>query len=148
MLESKVEFSSRNEEVTAVEVLRMTCFPNRTVPMGETPGTQLWHRVCLGTFVHRCVKIVRGFTASFSTSSSSSSCSSSSSGSCWESGRRPHFCHFSFGISALQPNTVRFEREVFGRGLFKFGIMDELDEFRKGEVAGRIGEGRRQAAVG
>ena len=26
-------------------------------------------------------------------------------------------------------------------GLFKFGIMDELDELRKGEVAGRIGEG-------
>jgi hypothetical protein len=40
-----------------------------------------------------------------------------------------------------QPDTVGFsDCEAFVRGLFKFG-MDELDEFRKGEVAGGIGEG-------
>ena len=45
MLESEVEFNSRNEEVTAVEVLCMTCLPNRTVPMGEMSGTQLRYRL-------------------------------------------------------------------------------------------------------
>ena len=45
MLESEIEFNSRNEDVTAVEVLRMTCLPNRPVPMGEMSGTQLWHRL-------------------------------------------------------------------------------------------------------
>ena len=46
-----------------------------------------------------------------------------------------------------QPNTAGFsDCEVFVRGLFKFG-MDELDEFRKGEVAGGIGEGSESSSA-
>ena len=45
MLESEVEFISRNEEFTDVEVFHLTRLPNRTVPMAELSATQLWHRL-------------------------------------------------------------------------------------------------------
>ena len=118
MLESKVEFSSRNEEVTAVEVLLMTCLPNRTVPMGETSGTQLWHRVCLGPFVHRCTKSFEVSLGHFLPAAAAATAAAAAAAAALAAAGRFAEGLISaiilFGISELQPNTVRFECEIFG----------------------------------
>ena len=57
-------------------------------------------------------------------------------------GRDVALRHFSAAAAAAAAAAALAAAGRVAAGLFKFDIMDELDEFREGEVAGRIGEGK------